>query len=183
MNRQVRRIEERKERKTEKDKAKAKADREARKREIQDRRKRRREAAKQGKQGEGGQAAAKEAEASSGGKRRSNPGRFAGALMVATVFFIILQAVAPADESVPGQLVSASFYLLFGYFSVLWMMRRGRENPVRLAVIAAAVLGAGTAASRIAQPAVELAPLMLALILPLAVAGALLGRVVYRNAP
>ena len=179
MNRQIRRVEEKKERKAEKEKAKAKAERQKRKRERSEQRKRAAPAKKQ-EGGSDGDAKAPKAQA---GPRESNPGRFSGALTAATVFFIALQAVAPTDGTVPSQIVSASFYLLFGYFSVLWMMRRGSPRAIQVAVIAAALMGVVTFLSQWLQPALQPAPLMLALILPLAVAGAYLGRLVWNRAP
>jgi Flp pilus assembly protein TadB len=178
MNRQIRRVEEKKERKAEREKAKAKADRQKRRRERLEQRKRRAAARREG----GDDKAPKETPAQAG-PRRSNPGRFAGALTAATVFFIALQAVAPTDGTVPSQIVSASFYLLFGYFSVLWMMRRGSPRPIAIAIGGAAAMGVVTFLSQWLQPALEPAPLMLALILPLAVAGAYLGRLVWNRAP
>lgn len=183
MNRQVRRAEEKKDRKQEKDKAKAKAARRARRRERVEQR-RRGSAPKGNEEG----SSAGDGEGAEGGRQKprrrgSDPGRFSGALMIATMFFIGLQAVTPGDGTVVGQAVAASFYLLFGYFSVLWMLRRGTPRPVPFALGVGGVLWIGTAVSQWLQPGLELAPLMLALIPPLLVAGAFLGRLVYLNAP
>lgn len=183
MNRQIRRIEEKKERKAEKDKAKAKRERQARRRERSAQRQRSAEAAKKdggGKDG-GGKDGGPAKKAS--GPRTSNPGRFAGALTAATVFFIALQAVTPTDGTVASQVVSASFYLLFGYFSVLWMMRRGSPRPLAIAIGTAAAMGLVSFLSQWLQPALDPAPIMLALVVPLAVAGAFLGRLVWNRAP
>lgn len=177
MNRMVRRAEEKKERKAEKDKAKAKAERRARRRERVEQRKR----AKAAGSGGGSDVPADQQQAT--GPRKSNPGRFSGALMAATVFFIALQAVAPTDGTLPSQLVSASFYLLFAYFAVLWMMRRESPRPLAAAIGAAVAMGVATGLSQWLQPDLELAPVMLAAILPLATAGAFLGRLVWRRAP
>ena len=182
MNRQVRRIEEKKERKQEEAKAKAKAQRQARRRERREERDR--GAAKKKDAGDAGGTSAAPADAKGGTKRRGgDPGRFSGALMIATIFFIALQAVTPSDGLVTTQVVAASFYLLFGYFAVLWMMRRDTERPVAIAIGIGLVFAVGTALSQWLQPGLELAPIMLALIVPLLVAGAFLGRLVFRNAP
>jgi hypothetical protein len=178
MNRQIRRVEQKKERKAEKDKAKAKAARQARRRERAAQRQRSAGASKGG-----GKAAGDDAGTGGSGPRRSNPGRFSGALMAATVFFIALQAVTPTDGTVPSQMVSASFYLLFAYFAVLWMMRRDSPRPLAVAIGSAVAMGVATFASQWLQPTLEVAPIMLALILPFAVAGAFLGRLVWRRAP
>lgn len=189
MNRQVRRAEEKKERKQEKDKAKAKAARRERRRARVAERRRSQAAGR----GEGGKDGSVEEGTASGGtdggggtkprRRGADPGRFSGALLTATVFFVVLQAVTPNDGTLAGQAVAASFYLLFGYFAVLWMLRRGTPKPVPYALAVGGVLWLGTAASQWLQPGLDLAPLMLALIPPLLVAGAFLGRLVYLNAP
>lgn len=180
MNRQVRRAEEKKERRQEREKEKAKAERQARRRERAAARK----AAPAKRDAERDDEKAGEAAAGDRARRRgSDPGRFSGALMTATVFFIVLQAVTPSDGTLATQAVAASFYLLFGYFAVLWMFRRGTPRPIAIAVGIGAVLWIGTGLSQWLQPGLEPAPVMLALIPPLLVAGAFLGRVVYRNAP
>lgn len=199
MNRQIRRVEEKKDKKQEEKKRKAREEKKAKRRERAERRKAnarrhqeaRAEGGNQGKQapvraGGGGNGGAKAAKAGQDGKagRRGGPGRFSGALMVATIFFVSLQAVTPTDGSVLNQIVSASFYLLFGYFSVLWMMRRGTTTrPIALAVAAGLTLGVATAVARWLQPDLALEPLTFALIPPLLVAGAFLGRLVHLNAP
>src|SRR5690606_17812004 len=62
-------------------------------------------------------------------QRKKMPGRFSGALMIATVFFIILQAAVPPDQAdVSTSLVGAGFFLMFGYFSTLFLLRRGNDN-------------------------------------------------------
>lgn len=172
MNRQVRRIEKKKELKAEKDKAKAKAERQAR-------REQRREARKRPRGEEG----SKPTGESRQGPRQSNPGRFSAALMAATVFFISLQAVAPTDGSIPSQVVSASFYLLFGYFAVLWMMRRGATHALAVAIGAGALMAVVTLISQLFQAGLEPLPIMLGLTVPLTVAGAFLGRLVWNRAP
>lgn len=182
MNRQIRRVEEKKERKVEKEKAKAKAARQARRRERAAQRQRSATASSGGKTA-GGDASKGGSGKGGSGPRRSNPGRFSGALMAATVFFIALQAVTPTDGTLASQAVSASFYLLFAYFAVLWMMRRDSPRPLAIAIGSAAVMGVATLASQWLQPSLEVAPIMLALILPLAVAGAFLGRLVWQRAP
>lgn len=178
MNRQIRRVEKQKERRAEKEKAKAKAARQARRRERAAQRQR-----SAGASANGGKASGGDAAKVASGPRRSNPGRFSGALMAATVFFIALQAVTPTDGTLPSQLVSASFYLLFAYFAVLWMMRRESPRPLAIAIGAAAAMGVATFLSQWLQPDLEVAPIMLALILPLAAAGAFLGRLVWQRAP
>jgi len=175
MNRQVRRIEEKKERKAEREKEKAKQEKQQRR---QQRREARRKAAERRARGESAPEAAAPA-----GPRTSNPGRFSGALMAATVFFIALQTVAPTDGSIVSQVVSASFYLLFGYFATLWMMRRKAPQPLFVAIVAGVMMTLATLASQAFQPALEIAPVMLILAVPFVVGGAFLGRLVWNRAP
>jgi uncharacterized membrane protein YdbT with pleckstrin-like domain len=175
MNRQVRRAEQKKERKVEREKEKVKAERRAR-REA-------RRAARSAEPEAGAGSSESGKTRSDAGSRRSNPGRFSGALMAATVFFIALQAVAPGDASLAGQAISASFYLLFGYFAMLWMRRRAAPRPLAVTVAAGTVMAAVTLAGQIFQPNLQPLPLMLGLSVPLLIAGALLGRLVWNRAP
>jgi hypothetical protein len=55
--------------------------------------------------------------------------------MMATVFFIVLQSSVPPEEGgneVLRSVTGAGFYLLFGYFSVLWLMRRDTPRPLMM---------------------------------------------------
>lgn len=103
--------------------------------------------------------------------------------MAATLFFIALQTVAPTDGTIASQAVAASFYLLFGYFATLWMMRRKAARPLFVAIVAGSMMTLATLASQLFQPGLEVAPVMLALAIPGVVAGAFLGRVVWNRAP
>lgn len=185
MNRQIRRVEEKKERKQEEKKRKAREERKEKRRGRAQRRqanaRKHREAKARGDEApqpsDGGKAQGAKA------GRRGGPGRFSGALMIATVFFISLQAVTPTDGTLINQIVSASFYLLFGYFAVLWMMRRDASRPILLALAGGLTLAVATSVARLLQPELMLETLTLALIPPLLAAGAWLGRVVHLNAP
>lgn len=120
------------------------------------------------------------------GGRGRNPGRFSGALMMATVFFIVLQSSVPpepGDNPVLRSVTGAGFYLLFGYFSILWLMRREVPRPLTMTLISGALLTAGVEVARFFQPEVPTDFLMLALAVPGLVGGAYLGRLVYVNAP
>ena len=183
MNRQIRRAEEKKERKAEREKAKVKAERQARRRQRRQQRVARAEARAKGDDKGGTGAEARSADAKAAGPQKSNPGRFSGALMAATIFFIALQTVAPTDGTLASQAVAASFYLLFGYFATLWMKRRDAARPLLVAIVAGVMMTIATAASQAFQPTLELAPIMLALSVPAVVAGAFLGRLVWNRAP
>jgi len=176
VNRQLRRAEEKKERKAEREKERAKAERQAR-REA-------RKAARIAARNKPRDAAPSEApKPRQGGPRQSNPGRFSGALTAATIFFIALQTVAPTDGTIPSQLVSASFYLLYGYFAALWMTRREAPHVLTVTIIGGALMALVTLASQWFQPDLTVQPVMLALTLPLTIAGANLGRLVWNRAP
>lgn len=124
--------------------------------------------------------------ASSASARGRNPGRFAGALMMATVFFIVLQSSVPPEEGGNDLLRSvtgAGFYLLFGYFAMLWLMRRDTPRPLVLTLVSGVMLTAGVEVAKLFQPEIATDPILLALALPGLVGGAFLGRLVYTSAP
>jgi hypothetical protein len=186
MNRQIRRAQEKQDKKADKEKERR---REVRREKIQQARSRRlrtREEAK--RRATSGEAPPKpEASAAPATKGSKKPGRFAGALMMATVFFIVLNSAATAETAGGDDLLrtitSAGFYLLFGYFSVLWLMRRGTPRPLMMTLISGAFLTIGVEVAKLFQPEAVTDPLMLALAVPGMVAGAYLGRLVYVNSP
>lgn len=117
-------------------------------------------------------------------QRKKLPGRFSGALMFATVFFIVLQAAIPTeDASLQDSLVGAGFFLMFGYFSVLYLNRRGTERAFTLTIASAGALAVGVLLTRVIgaskQEMDSLFLLMVGLGAVLAVAGAYLGRAVF----
>ncbi|CAN5691681.1 hypothetical protein BH23DEI1_BH23DEI1_04720 [soil metagenome] len=194
MNRQIRRAQEKQDKKAEKEKERK---RDARREKIQTARARRlrgREAAK-ARRAAGGSAASDDGanDATKGGapaatgRPGKKPGRFAGALMMATIFFIVLQSAAPSEDVAGNELLrtvtGAGFYLLFGYFSVLWLMRRNTPRAVMMTLISGAFLTIGVEVAKMFQTDVTTDPLMLALAIPGLVAGAFLGRLVYTNSP
>ncbi len=82
-------------------------------------------------------------------QRKKMPGRFSGALMIATVFFIILQAAIPETEAtVMSSLTGAGFFLMFGYFSTLFLFRRGSEKAFNMTLTSGLALAAGVFATR-----------------------------------
>jgi hypothetical protein len=192
MNRQIRRAQEKQDKKAEKEKERRREARREKLQQARERRARRREEAKRTRSE--GSAPGVTASGGSGseapvpaGKRSRKPGRFAGALMMATVFFIVLQSAAPPQEEVGNELLrtitGAGFYLLFGYFSVLWLMRRGTPRPLMMTLISGGFLTVGVEVAKLFQSEATTDPLMLALAVPGLVAGAFLGRLVYTNSP
>lgn len=193
MNRELRRAQAKQDKKVEREKEERKAARRRRIDTLRSRRAARRSEAKANAAtkpdpksgGEGGAKPPQKGGGAAGGRGR-NPGRFAGALAMATVFFIVLQgsvAPEPGDSDLLRSVTGAGFYLLFGYFAILWLMRRDTPRPVVLTLVFGALLTAGVEVAKLFQPEVPTDFLLLALALPGLVAGAFLGRLVYTSAP
>jgi hypothetical protein len=189
MNREIRRAQAKQDKKAERDKEERRA---ARRRKVETLRARRAERRTKIKANaaSGKSEATKEpnppASGAKGGKRGRNPGRFSGVLMMATVFFIVLQASVPPDDTgneVLRSVTAAGFYLLFGYFAILWLMRRDTPRPLLMTLISGFMLTMGVEVAKLFQPEIPTDPLMLVLALPGLVAGAFLGRLVYTNTP
>ncbi|TVR85580.1 MAG: hypothetical protein EA416_16640 [Trueperaceae bacterium] len=189
MNRQLRRAQQKQDEKFDKERQKKKDKRQAKVSALKDRRSRRRaeslaraEARKRGET----PAEAPKQDGSPAAKRK-RPGRFSAALMMATVFFIVLQSAVPPEN--PGEIdvlrsvTSAGFYLLFAYFSTLWLMRRDTPRPIMMTLISGGMLTLGVEVAKYFQPDMTTDLLMLALAVPFLVAGAFLGRLVYVNSP
>ena len=189
MNRQIRRAQAKQDKKADREKDER---REARKRKVAQLREKRaaRRASARAKTTaakDTGKDAAATAEAKAGAKRAGKrAGRFSGALMIATVFFIVLQSSVPpmeGDNELLRSITGAGFFLLFGYFSVLWLMRRDTPRPLVMTWITGGLLLVGVEVAKAIQGIVPLDPLMLALAVPGIVGGSYLGRLVYENSP
>jgi len=189
MNRQIRRAQAKQDKKADREKDER---REARKRKVAQLREKRaaRRASARAKTTaakDTGKDAAATAEAKAGAKRPGKrAGRFSGALMIATVFFIVLQSSVPpmeGDNELLRSITGAGFFLLFGYFSVLWLMRRDTPRPLVMTWITGGLLLVGVEVAKAIQGIVPLDPLMLALAVPGIVGGSYLGRLVYENSP
>lgn len=186
MNRQIRRAQAKQDKKAEREKEDRRA---ARKRKVQQLREKR--AARRAEARAKPDAARAGATAESGSKaaaKKPNPkaGRFAGALTMATVFFIVLQSAVPPDDTgndLLRSITGAGFYLLFGYFSVMWLMRRGAPKAMLTTWITGGLLLVGIELTKYFQGVVPLDPLMLALAAPGIVGGTYLGRLVFENTP
>jgi hypothetical protein len=189
MNREIRRAQAKQDKKAEREKEERRA---ARRRKVEQLRSRRatRRAEIRAKSAAGASAKGAESPADASAaptKRRGRaPGRFSGALMIATVFFIVLQSSVPPEASESAVLrtvTGTGFFLLFGYFSVMWLMRREVPRPLFMTWITGAMLVGGVEVAKAIQGVVPIDPLMIALSLPAIVAGSYLGRLVYENTP
>jgi hypothetical protein len=185
MNRQLRRAQKKQDEKSDKDKQRRRAVRRSR---IQSLR------AQRSKRGDGAAKRGERGGNSGGGSRprARNPGRFSGVLLIATVFFIALNAAVPRPEVEAGggflsspeafSIIGALYYGLFGYFAVLWLNRRQLTRPLMLALVSGVMLALGGEAARFIQG--DYAPdlLFLLLIPPALVIGTFGGRWVHNQA-
>ncbi|HZJ10996.1 MAG TPA: hypothetical protein VFD39_14960 [Trueperaceae bacterium] len=188
MNRQIRRAQAKLDKKAEEEKARKKAARRERVATLRQRRDRRREEskAKPARSSETGEKAAvrEPGRPLTPQERKKLPGRFSGAFMIATVFFIVLQAAVPVeDKSLQQSLVGAGFFLLFGYFSQLFLSRRGTPNPLTMTSISGVALAAGLLAAAFFSDQQGVDWLLIGVGAVAVVAGAFLGRLVFNAAP
>jgi hypothetical protein len=189
MNREIRRAQAKQEKKAEREKEERRA---ARRRKVDQLRSRRAARRAEIRAGAKAPTSAKAAERADGEgaapakKRGRAPGRFSGALMIATVFFIVLQSSVPPEASESAVLrtvTGTGFFLLFGYFSVMWLLRREVPRPLLMTWITGAMLVGGVEVAKAIQGVVPIDPLMVVLSLPAIVAGSYLGRLVFENTP
>ena len=184
MNRELRRAQAKMDKKAEREKDER---REARKRKLEQARARRaaRRAEAKVRASQASTDASKPT-AAPGGRRGRRAGRFAGALMMATIFFIVLQSSVPpqpGDNEILRSVTGAGFYLLFGYFSTLWMMRRVTPRPLVMTWVTGGMLLVGVETAKFFQELIPFDPWMVALAIPGVVAGSYLGRLVSENTP
>lgn len=192
MNREIRRAQAKQDKKADRDKEERRAARTRKVEQLRSKRAERRAeirakaktgVATDAKEAKKGSDAAAGPAAKKGGRA---PGRFSGALMMATIFFIVLQSSVPPEEAgneVLRTVTGAGFFLLFGYFSVMWLMRRSVPRPLLMTWITGAMLVAGVEVAKAIQGVVPIDPLMVVLSLPAIVAGSYLGRLVFENTP
>lgn len=188
MNRQIRRAQAKLDKKAEEEKAAKKQARRDRVASLRKQRERRREEIKT-KSAKSNEPGAKPAPREPGKpltpeERKRLPGRFSGAFMIATVFFIVLQAAVPVeDKSLQQSLVGAGFFLLFGYFSTLFLSRRGTPNPLTMTIISGVALAGGLLAASLFSGDRAVDWLLIGVGAVVVVAGAYLGRLVFNAAP
>ena len=191
MNRQIRRAQAKQDKKAEREKEER---REARKRKVAQMRAKRAERrtaarskpATSASGDKDGSADAAKGSAKGGKRSGRRAGRFSGALMMATIFFIVLQSSVPPqpeDNELLRSITGAGFFLLFGYFSVMWLMRRDTPRALTMTWITGGLLLVGIEITKAFQGVVPFDPLMVALAAPGIVGGSYLGRLVFENTP
>lgn len=188
MNRQIRREQAKLDKKTEKDKLKRRSARKAKYQALRHRREIRgaSKSSKSGKAANGVQTRVKRDPnvPLTPEQRKKLPGRFSGVLMMATVLFIVLQAAVPTEGvSRLNSITGAGFFLLFAYFSLLYLERRAAARPLFMTLVSGGLLVAGVTVARLLQPELGVDWLMTAIAVPGVVAGAFLGRLVFFNTP
>lgn len=115
--------------------------------------------------------------------RGADPGRFSGVLTIATVFFILMQSVVPAEsERLFDSFVQAGFYLALGYFLHLWLNRRELPRAFVLTLVAGAMVLTGTWIGHLLRPDAPMDALGMLLSVPFLVLGTWLGQLVIRLA-
>jgi hypothetical protein len=190
MNRQIRRAQAKQDKKAEREKDERREARQRKVAQLRAKRAERRSAARSkpaaGADGDKGAAGDKAAATKPGAKGGRRAGRFSGALMMATVFFIVLQSSVPpmeGDNELLRSITGAGFFLLFGYFSVMWLMRRDTPRPLMMTWITGGLLLLGIEVTKALQGVIPFDPLMVALAAPGIVGGSYLGRLVFENTP
>ncbi len=179
MNRQLRRAQAKMDKKAEIEREKKKAARREKVQELRERRRRQRDTA----QARAASAAPGERRTYTPEERKRLPGRFSGAFMFATVFFIALQAAVPVeDKTTVNSLIGAAFFLMYGYFATLFLSRRGLPRAMTTAAVGGVTLAVVLAVMQAlqGQPVDWLMCGVGAVGVPV---GAYLGRAVFNAAP
>lgn len=117
--------------------------------------------------------------------------RFANWYLIFVVFFIITQAFFPQRTDVPSLVIHALFYGILGYFLTLWLYRRGTARAPLYTVAFGVLLALGVEGLKFLLPGLEATDagstdpnlIFAALAVPGVLAGAGLGHVVYRRNP
>lgn len=181
MNRQLRRAQAKLDQKTEKEKQQKRDARAAKVAQLKNERKQRRERAlEKGVKKNPDQPKPTFSGPPSKEQLKKLPGRFSGVLMIASLFFIVINSAVPVPEqTVLTSVTGAGFYLLYGYFSVLFLSRRGMPNGFTLTTITGLLLVAGMIAGRFFMKELEHDWLMMGLAAPSVVLGAYFGKLVF----
>lgn len=180
MNRQMRREQKRLDQKQEKEKERKKDARRARLTALRRGRRERAQARQARRESQGG-------EAESGRREvRRPPGRFAGFLaIVAALGITLLPLNAISQERTTAMLFLfyGAYFLMFSYFAVQWLLRRGSSRAIPLSLTTGTALALGVAATTLLAPEGSpqgLLPLLVGV--PALALGAYLGRFVWHKA-
>lgn len=181
MNRQLRRAQAKLDEKAEREKQKKKQARKDKLNTIRERRKERRIAGV--KQSAPAPSGPVNVSSLTPEQRKRMPGRFSGGFMIATVFFIILQGATPPpdDQKVQGAFVGAGFFLMFGYFSTLFLLRRGNDKAFGFTITSGLALAVGLLFTRLIGPAAGTMDLWFLVMVGVGAAGVVLGAYLGRS--
>lgn len=112
------------------------------------------------------------------GTRR--PG-LAGAYLLLVVGVVAAQALVPPQTDPLSLVIHVLFYLILGYFLCLWFYRRGVRQAFAIAIVGGLLLAFGVEGLKVALPQTEPNLLFVYLALPGLLPGAWLGRFVFRR--
>jgi hypothetical protein len=169
MNRQIRRAQEKSDKQKEREREKRKSARVAAR---QERRTRVRDSS-------GTKESPVHAPVTSKGRRS---GVFAGAMALMTAFFIVLQAFRPAEDTAPlDTIMGPLFYVLLGYFTSLWLMRRGTAQAIPVTLTSGIVLATVVEALKFTGSELAPDPLIIFLAVPGLIVGVLISRFVHQR--
>ncbi len=117
-------------------------------------------------------------------KGKTRAGRFAGFLALATAFLIVSQAFVSFESFSPTDYAVIAFsYVLLGYFTSLWLLRRSTENAIAITVMAGILLSFGIELSRLLRPEVTAYPLLVFASAPALLIGVTVARFVHKRSP
>ena len=111
-------------------------------------------------------------------------GRFTGIMALVTTVLILMGAFFRVPDPNPTVLTvvsEVSLFLFFGYFVTLWLLRTGVNNALAVAGSSGIVLATLVEGAQFFLATGTPEPLKILLAAPLVVAGAFLGRFIYRK--
>lgn len=112
------------------------------------------------------------------GMRR--PG-LAGAYLLLTIGVVAAQALVPQETDPFSLAIHVLFYLILGYFLCLWFYRRGVKQAFVIALVGGLLLAFGVEGLKLALPQSEPDLLFAYLALPGLLPGAWLGRFIFQR--
>ncbi|MDZ7706201.1 MAG: hypothetical protein U5L04_17170 [Trueperaceae bacterium] len=128
--------------------------------------------------------AREEQKGSAAAKGATRAGRFAGFLALATAALIVSQAFVSFESfSLVDYGVIAFSYVLLGYFTSLWLLRRSAENAIAITIMGGILLSFGIELSRLLRPDIQAYPLLVFASAPALLIGVLVARFVYKRSP